>query len=85
MNKMKRFQSLLWGVIVGLPISLFAQEAYVNEKNVTMETYGFSDPDPVAHPGNLIYPYFRYDGFETEKKDKEWRRSIDIFFKGKRS
>ena len=73
MNKMKRFQSLLWGVIVGLPISLFAQEAYVNEKNVTMETYGFSDPDPVAHPGNLIYPYFRYDGFETEKKDKEWK------------
>lgn len=54
-------------------LSLGAQEATVVEETREMGTYPFSDPDPVAHPENLYYPYFRFDGFSNEKISKEWK------------
>lgn len=57
-----------------LSVSLsIAQNTRVAELNTKMETYDFGDPDPVPHPENLYYPYFRFDGFSDEKIDKEWK------------
>ncbi len=49
------------------------QQATVKEINQTVKTYPFSDPDPVANPSNLYYPYFRFDGFAAKGIDKEWK------------
>lgn len=53
---------------------LFAQQqATVSESVQTIKTYPFSDPDPVADPSNLFYPYFRFDGFAAKGIDKPWK------------
>lgn len=49
------------------------QKAIVNEMKQTMPTYPFSDPDPVANPSALYYPYFRFDGFSDKAMNKEWK------------
>ncbi len=50
-----------------------AQKATISEKMVTMGTYPFCDPDPVANPEKSFYPYYRHDGFSTAKTAKEWK------------
>ncbi len=56
--------------------SLWGQEpARVSEQRVSMPTYPFSDPDPIASPQKL-YPYFRFDGFSTKPIMKEWKAVI---------
>ncbi|WP_289007260.1 DUF5107 domain-containing protein [uncultured Parabacteroides sp.] len=52
---------------------LFAQQATVTEIVETVKTYPFSDPDPVADPSDLFYPYFRFDGFSAKGTDKQWK------------
>lgn len=52
---------------------LFAQQATVTETVETVKTYPFSDPDPVADPSNLFYPYFRFDGFSAKGTDRQWK------------
>lgn len=52
---------------------LFAQQATVIETVETVKTYPFSDPDPVADPSDLFYPYFRFDGFSAKGTDKQWK------------
>lgn len=47
--------------------------ATVSESVQTVKTYPFSDPDPVADPSDLFYPYFRFDGFAAKGVDKEWK------------
>ena len=49
------------------------QQAVVTETLQTVKTYPFSDPDPVADPSDLFYPYFRFDGFSAKGIDKEWK------------
>lgn len=49
------------------------QKASVTEAVQTMKTYAFSDPDPVADPSDLFYPYFRFDGFSAKGVDKPWK------------
>lgn len=55
--------------------SLYAQHerASVTEMVQNMKTYPFSDPDPVANPSDIFYPYFRFDGFSEKSIDKEWK------------
>lgn len=53
--------------------SLFAQQATVTETVETVKTYPFSDPDPVADPSDLFYPYFRFDGFSAKGTDRQWK------------
>jgi tetratricopeptide (TPR) repeat protein len=38
-----------------------------------MKTYPFSDPDPIPRPDIYYYPYFRFDGFAIDSKDKAWK------------
>lgn len=52
---------------------LFAQQATVTETVETVKTYPFSDPDPVADPSDLFYPYFRFDGFSAKGTDQQWK------------
>ena len=53
--------------------TLFAQQATVTETVETVKTYPFSDPDPVADPSDLFYPYFRFDGFSAKGTDRQWK------------
>lgn len=55
--------TILYLSLVMLPFSVWGQDATVVEATTTMGTYPFFDPDPVANPEHLYYPYFRYDGF----------------------
>ena len=52
---------------------LVAQQAVVTETVETVKTYPFSDPDPVADPSDLFYPYFRFDGFSAKGIDRQWK------------
>ena len=52
---------------------LFAQQATVTESVETVKNYPFSDPEPVADPSDLFYPYFRFDGFSAKGTDRQWK------------
>jgi lipopolysaccharide biosynthesis regulator YciM len=52
--------------------SLFAQEATIKETQKTLNTYGFSDPNPVANQAT-IYPYFRFDGYTDKGTPQAWK------------
>lgn len=47
--------------------------ASITEKQVVMPTYPFSDPNPVARPQNLYYPYFRFDGYAAHPVSQAWK------------
>lgn len=70
---MKRLLVLVWFFLFGTILT--AQQATIREEMVSMKTYMFSDPDPVANIGN-IYPYSRFDGFTSIAQDKEWKMLI---------
>lgn len=61
---------------VFLPV-LAQQKASVRETVQTLKTYPFSDPDPVADPSDLFYPYFRFDGFSAKGIDQRWK-TVDL-------
>ncbi len=50
-----------------------AQRSVIRESVQTVKTYPFSDPDPVADPSALYYPYFRFDGFAAQGTDRAWK------------
>ena len=52
-----------------------AQAAIIREEKIAMDSYLFSDPDPVPEPGR-IYPYFRFDGYTSNSIKKEWNMVI---------
>ena len=56
-----------------MPISLGAQRSKIAESVERIKTYPFYDPDPVANPSKLFYPYFRFDGFASKGIDKDWK------------
>lgn len=67
----KNITVFLMGLFLIQP--LFAQRAIITETVQTFKTYPFSDPDPVADPSDLFYPYFRFDGFAAKGMDKDWK------------
>ena len=67
----KIFYSIFLICISGM--NIHAQNvATVREIWKTFPTYEFSDPDPVPSFSKL-YPYFRFDGFTSKAKDKQWK------------
>ncbi|MDL2256322.1 DUF5107 domain-containing protein [Parabacteroides sp. OttesenSCG-928-K15] len=70
MKQMHRYILLFIGIL--LPVLVQAQ-ATVTETMQSMKTYPFSDPDPVANPSTLFYPYFRFDGFAAKGVDQDWK------------
>ncbi|MCD8268293.1 MAG: DUF5107 domain-containing protein [Parabacteroides sp.] len=69
---MKRIIILL-GCAAALMQPVLEQQAIVTETVESVKTYPFSDPDPVADPSDLFYPYFRFDGFAAKGIDKDWK------------
>ena len=59
------------GLLLCLSMPVLAQKASISEGKTPFRTYGFGDPDPVARM-NKIYPYFRFDGFSAEARDRAW-------------
>ncbi len=51
-------------------------KAILTEGKTSMLTYDFSDPNPVANPDLQQYPYFRFDGYESVGKQKEWKTVV---------
>lgn len=67
-------KSILLFCATALLQPLFAQQQVtVSESVQTVKTYPFSDPDPVADPSDLFYPYFRFDGFSAKGIDRPWK------------
>lgn len=61
---------LLVGMLV-LPGLLRAGDATITVEQVSLPTYAFSDPSPLANLGR-IYPYHRFDGFSITAVAKSW-------------
>lgn len=66
--------------ILGLTICVICVIQTVSSQNISvkecetiMKTYPFDDPNPIALPSNLYYPYFRFDGFASNAIDKKWK------------
>ena len=59
---------LLFSLFSFLIVVAFAQNAVIQEKPQSLNSYPYSDPDPVAAPGR-IYPYFRFDGYTAEGRN----------------
>ena len=61
--------------------SSFAQKATIHEEMMEMNTYMFSDPDPVANIGR-IYPYFYFHGYTNHPtQQKRYPDLLDTVFK----
>lgn len=64
-------------VMVITSINVFTQNpATIQEDIISMKTYPFFDPNPIPNPDNYYYPYFRFDGFSIEGKEKMWKEII---------
>ncbi|MDN5214473.1 DUF5107 domain-containing protein [Fulvivirgaceae bacterium BMA12] len=61
------------GLVVN-DISL-AQTAKIYEEHLTLETYGFSDPNPVPE-SERFYPYFKFAGFTAVSTPKSWKMVV---------
>ena len=48
----------------------------ITQTDLEFPTYGFSDPDPVAHTESPLYPYFRFDGSVAKSTPKRWKAVI---------
>jgi len=65
---------LLAGILL-LETNCTRTHSVINEEQVIMPTYPFSDPNPVPLIGN-IYPYFRFDGFSDTSVSKTWKMVV---------
>ena len=47
----------------------------ISEEVQMIDTYSFDDPNPVPilTDNTKIYPYFKFDGYETKAKKKAWK------------
>jgi hypothetical protein len=54
------------------PLGIVAQESSISEKQISLQTYPFSDPNPIPEFGK-IYPYFRFEGYSVQGVEKEWK------------
>ena len=71
---MKRYKALsLMAVLLSGSMVTTAQT--ITEKDTTILTYGYSDPDPVPRIGNL-YPYERFQGFEFQGTEQTWKMVV---------
>ncbi len=51
---------------------LCAQKAKVVKKNILLNTYPFSDPDPIPR-FEKIFPYYRFDGYSEKGIMQNWK------------
>ncbi|MDR1722583.1 MAG: DUF5107 domain-containing protein [Tannerella sp.] len=58
---------------VMLSLNATAQKATVREDVISLNTYPFSDPNPVPQPESSIYPYFSFDKFSDKGTQQDWK------------
>ena len=68
---MKRMLFVLIGA-VALALSEASGAVNVRLEKMTLPTYPYGDPDPVATEKPGLYPYFRYDGQSAVSRPQEW-------------
>ena len=68
----KLFFLFITAVCMANPNQLSAQSALISEKQTSLITYPFSDPDPIPSPGK-IYPYARFEGYAANGSEHEWK------------
>ena len=68
---MKNILVLFFCLIIGQAFS--QNDAKISESKQMLETYPFSDPNPIPNPETSFYPYFRFDGFALQSEQKEWK------------
>lgn len=73
---MKKYIFLLSALAIAPFLTANAQEATVTESRITMKTYPFGDPNPIAKPENSFYPYFRFDGFADKGVQHTWKTVV---------
>ena len=71
---MKYFFSLIL-IWIAFASHVQSQNASITEQKMRMETYMFSDPDPVPDM-KKNYPYFKFDGFTNSSTQQEWNMVI---------
>ena len=76
MNIGKRTLLSLALILLASALDAGPRKAVLTEGKTSMLTYDFSDPNPVANPDLLQYPYFRFDGYESAGKQKEWKTVV---------
>jgi tetratricopeptide (TPR) repeat protein len=52
--------------------NLSAQQAKISEKMIPLNTYAYSDPDPVPE-FDKDFPYFRFDGYTNKGNMQNWK------------
>ncbi len=65
---------LVFSLVMTMVCSLAVAQT-VEVKDTVMTTYSFSDPNPIPEPGR-IYPYFRYEKYETEPVQQTWKMVV---------
>ena len=75
MKKMKMIGALACAAIAQCQM-IVAQPVVPEVVDIEFPTYGFSDPDPVPHPGTALYPYFRFDGSSAVAEMRKWKAVI---------
>ena len=54
--------------------TLLAAQVYLS--NIELNTYPFSDPDPVPATAEKRWPYFRYDGSSATGTTQRWEAVV---------
>lgn len=70
-----QIQIILVLLISGLYSSITAQSISIKEEILSLETYGFSEPNPVpiSAENPKIIPYFKFERYEHTSKKQEWK------------
>ncbi|GJM28048.1 MAG: hypothetical protein DHS20C17_06830 [Cyclobacteriaceae bacterium] len=53
----------------------YGQQVTISEQSQLFKTYSFGDPNPipVLTSNTKIYPYHKFDGYDTQAKDASWK------------
>ncbi|WP_051941771.1 DUF5107 domain-containing protein [Maribacter forsetii] len=62
-------------LISGLYSSTTAQSISIKEEILSLETYGFGEPNPVPLSADnpKIFPYFKFEGYQHTSKKQDWK------------
>ncbi len=65
----------LCGLIACVPIAAQAQAARISEEVLTLETYPFSEPNPVPilTKDSRLYPYHSFEGYSVASEPRDWK------------
>ncbi len=72
-RQLSYFSFLFMTILIGS--ATWAQSVTIKEEIQSLETYGFSKPNPVPilAENPKIYPYFKFEEYEHTSKKKDWK------------